>query len=1015
MKTTTATMAAATMSPSMEGQEDERSPTRDSDRLDALWATFRLPVPIAPVGGGLRGDRDGPSPSDGHDDWLLRALDLLRLLRVMDAPPKVGNDFPSARPKERIMEGQVALARSALAELERTFPVDREQRSWGVSGGGDDNALYRQNLHFLIEKLRTDTEDACSKVRRRLDRLSSRRQAPPERDLLYDIFLAPDSPPPATEEEAMDEFDFGEEEEEDAYDDTGVTAGGDENAQGPAPVHNQRRHPQPSRPIDPVEFQKQQQELLEQELASMAARLKDSTQTMNATLKSQTEDVDVLGELAQTNLDQVTDTTKKVEERLARNKGWKKKLATWSLIGTVLGTWVLCFMVMRTVPKRRVQLFGGGRAGGKGFWQTWKGYFSKGGRKGDGRPTWEDEMMRERERQRREQQRQRQQARDDQWRREQEEEPRRQQEEGNRRKQKEERWAREQHGRECEILGDGSQVCYDDEASQMEAKARRLAAERKQRRIEERMANAPAVDAVDSVEEEKEVLMEEGQETPDDTESPGDPPVGGGQDTGDPMGCIPVTEGIRTQQNALDSLSKAVAGLHEALEKVPEGSNQQMQQRLEKLQFQISKHKKSLEIEKNKARSVFWVDRAVRRKARDLQRALGSILFCKDEGAMGEKQPENKNEQRDGHDDSEEAERRRLEDERREQFLEKVRLEREAQENAEAEMRRLEQERRAAEETESKRRHDEEQARLTAERFEQVRLAAEKASQAELERIEQERVEQVRLLERKKGEEEARRLAAERAEAERLEQVKLATEAAKRAEVQRLEKERIERERILAEQAEAERFERERKADIAEKVRLEEEKLEKERLAAEEAARQAELEKLEQECIGQERVLAEQRRIEEEEARRLAAEAAKEEEKASRVSKAKAEAEDGARKAIELAGEHSDSDFLASDVRFAAGRLKNDLLAHYLSISPEMADASDRSGWRPIHEAARAGNLAGAQLLVSAGCDLTSRTGRTGNGGTALWWAIQRFGEGHSIVMLLRSHGALEAGPAEAK
>jgi ankyrin repeat protein len=103
--------------------------------------------------------------------------------------------------------------------------------------------------------------------------------------------------------------------------------------------------------------------------------------------------------------------------------------------------------------------------------------------------------------------------------------------------------------------------------------------------------------------------------------------------------------------------------------------------------------------------------------------------------------------------------------------------------------------------------------------------------------------------------------------------------------------------------------------------------------------------------------------------------------------------------------------FTSADVRIAAARSENNLLAQYISASPEMIDASDRGGWRPIHEAVRAGNLIGVQILVAAGCDLTSRTGRTANGGTALWWAIQRFGEDHTIVQLLRSHGALEAGP----
>ena len=106
---------------------------------------------------------------------------------------------------------------------------------------------------------------------------------------------------------------------------------------------------------------------------------------------------------------------------------------------------------------------------------------------------------------------------------------------------------------------------------------------------------------------------------------------------------------------------------------------------------------------------------------------------------------------------------------------------------------------------------------------------------------------------------------------------------------------------------------------------------------------------------------------------------------------------------------------MAADVRYAASKGQNDLLAYYISERPNWIHAKDRNGWLPLHEAARAGNLVGVELLVSAGCDLSSRTGRNGNGGTALWWAIQRYGENHDVVSLLRSHNALEVGPETAR
>ncbi len=232
------------------------------------------------------------------------------------------------------------------------------------------------------------------------------------------------------------------------------------------------------------------------------------------------------------------------------------------------------------------------------------------------------------------------------------------------------------------------------------------------------------------------------------------------------------------------------------------------------------------------------------------------------------------------------------------------------------------------------------------------------------------------LVERRKEEEEEARKQSEedaRVKAERLEQERLGAEAAKQEELERHERERIEKERIMVEQIK--KYEEEARMLAEEEARLDAERLVQERLPAL---------------------------------------ATKEEKINSQISDAKAKAEAEARRAVELSKEIAadNPDFLPSDVRFAAGRVKNELLVHYISMPPEIVDVADRSGWRPIHEAARAGNLAGVQLLVEDGCDLTSRRGRAGKGGTALWWAVQRYGEDHDVVRLLRSHGALEDGPA---
>lgn len=199
------------------------------------------------------------------------------------------------------------------------------------------------------------------------------------------------------------------------------------------------------------------------------------------------------------------------------------------------------------------------------------------------------------------------------------------------------------------------------------------------------------------------------------------------------------------------------------------------------------------------------------------------------------------------------------------------------------------------------------------------------------------------------------------------------------------------------------------RAAAEEKRRLEEE----ERLwQLEEKAR---LQKEAEERAAAERAAAEKERLERERLEAIERETRlAEERKRASIERVRKQATEDANAALERAKQvHSDSnaDILPSDIRYVAGQSKNDLLAHYLSKQPDMVDASDGSGWRPIHEAARGGNLAGLQLLIDSGSDLSARTGRAGTGGTALWWALQRHGEESDVVRFLRSYDAPEDGP----
>ena len=99
------------------------------------------------------------------------------------------------------------------------------------------------------------------------------------------------------------------------------------------------------------EVKRQQAEMLESEIAEMAAQMKSATLRMNTTLREQSSALDDMEQTVTENLDQVTDVTTKVTDHVSR--GWRKTAATWTLLFTVVGTFAFLFMTMRVAPKRR--------------------------------------------------------------------------------------------------------------------------------------------------------------------------------------------------------------------------------------------------------------------------------------------------------------------------------------------------------------------------------------------------------------------------------------------------------------------------------------------------------------------------------------------------------------------------------------------------------------------------------------------------------------------------------------
>mmetsp|Transcript_6478 Transcript_6478/g.9533 ORF Transcript_6478/g.9533 Transcript_6478/m.9533 type:complete len:442 (+) Transcript_6478:161-1486(+) len=83
-------------------------------------------------------------------------------------------------------------------------------------------------------------------------------------------------------------------------------------------------------------------------------------------------------------------------------------------------------------------------------------------------------------------------------------------------------------------------------------------------------------------------------------------------------------------------------------------------------------------------------------------------------------------------------------------------------------------------------------------------------------------------------------------------------------------------------------------------------------------------------------------------------------------------------------------------------------LAVLVDRDESIVHAKDANGWIPLHEGIRKGNLDVVKFLIEKGSDVNARTG---NGGSALFWAKEFLGQGHDIVQLLEQHNAVHEEP----
>lgn len=88
-----------------------------------------------------------------------------------------------------------------------------------------------------------------------------------------------------------------------------------------------------------------------------------------------------------------------------------------------------------------------------------------------------------------------------------------------------------------------------------------------------------------------------------------------------------------------------------------------------------------------------------------------------------------------------------------------------------------------------------------------------------------------------------------------------------------------------------------------------------------------------------------------------------------------------------------------------------DRLKALASAEPGVLNEPDSNGWKPIHEAARAGRYKVLKYLIEEHkVDVNERTNR-GTGGSPLWWAEKSESGDPEVIKLLKEHGARAIAP----
>jgi len=257
--------------------------------------------------------------------------------------------------KKKIAMEQINLARVMLNEVKELFMVEQKQGFEDPVNGYYQSDLEKRNELMILQKLEISVDEACASLVEKYNISSDDGND----DLVNRLFFQEDDDDET--EMSFDESEDGNNNQNlsdaDEYhlsfsDDDDDENDNDNNDDDESNDPSQLKFTGDKKKLTVEELQRQQEEQLQNEIAEMAEQLKHATMSINKTLASGNDDLDNLASLAQSNVDRVKNANEEVTKHV-KATGWRKSVGRWVIFFCVLSTWVVCFLTIRVVPRRK--------------------------------------------------------------------------------------------------------------------------------------------------------------------------------------------------------------------------------------------------------------------------------------------------------------------------------------------------------------------------------------------------------------------------------------------------------------------------------------------------------------------------------------------------------------------------------------------------------------------------------------------------------------------------------------